>query len=112
MLFWTWRYGLWFNFVAHSHLYNVLGILHHDISINNILLHRLNVYETIGLLIDFDYGEFINFKDIASVNSSPATSNESVSDASDTNAASDISGGATHYESIRTVSAENFILDH
>lgn len=103
------------NFVAHSHLYNVLGILHRDISVNNIMIHKRNAHEATGLLIDFDYGEFIDFEDITSVDSSPATGNTPVSDASaggaDTTAAS---GGvtATHYESIRTVSTEICILDH
>jgi hypothetical protein len=42
--------------IAHRYLYNVVGILHGDLSVSNILLNRRdNESEAIGLLIDFDY---------------------------------------------------------
>jgi len=44
------------SFIAHRYLYNRLGILHCDLSINNILLIRKdNESEATGLLIDYDY---------------------------------------------------------
>ncbi len=43
-------------FTAHHYLYNNVGILHCDLSLNNILLNRKNnSSEAIGLLIDYDY---------------------------------------------------------
>ena len=45
-----------YGFIAHHYLYNQLGILHCDLSPNNILLHRKDgESEAIGLLIDFDH---------------------------------------------------------
>ena len=45
-----------FLFTAHRYLYNHVGILHCDLSLNNILLNRKNNgSEAIGLLIDYDY---------------------------------------------------------
>ena len=47
-------YGPWF--IAHRYLHNHVGILHCDLSPNNILLNRENdELEAIGLLIDYDY---------------------------------------------------------
>ena len=44
------------TFIAHRYLFNELGILHRDISLNNILLRRVaDADEAVGLLIDYDY---------------------------------------------------------
>lgn len=44
----------------HRYLYNELGILHRDISLNNILLRRVaDADEAVGLLIDYDYAELL-----------------------------------------------------
>jgi len=83
-------------FIAHSHLYNKLGILHRDISSKNILLNRTDAHKTTGLLIDFDYAEFLDFGD-----ESPTPATESASGASGVSVPTN-----THYQSIRTVSAE------
>ena len=45
-----------FLFTAHRYHYNHVGILHCDLSLNNILLNRKNnSSEAVGLLIDYDY---------------------------------------------------------
>ena len=44
------------EYAYHRYLYNHVGILHCDLSLNNILLNRKNKgLEAIGLLIDYDY---------------------------------------------------------
>ena len=62
-----WRCNSWFNFAAHAYLYNKLGILHCDISLNKILLHRIGDILTTGLPINFNYSELINFEDTATL---------------------------------------------
>lgn len=48
------------TFIAHRYLFNELGILHRDISLNNILLRRVaDADEAVGLLIDYDYAELL-----------------------------------------------------
>lgn len=43
-------------FIAHRYLYNHVGILHSDLSVNNVLLNREdNESEAVGLLIDYDH---------------------------------------------------------
>jgi serine/threonine protein kinase len=43
-------------FIAHQYLHDIVRILHCDLSVNNVLLNRLdNGAEPLGLLIDFDY---------------------------------------------------------
>lgn len=50
--------------LAHRTLYNEYGILHRDISLNNLLLYRPKVDEVAdGLLIDFDYSEELELYD-------------------------------------------------
>jgi hypothetical protein len=52
------------RFLAHQMLFNDHGILHRDISLNNILLYRLKDDESgDGLLIDFDYSEELDILD-------------------------------------------------
>jgi hypothetical protein len=42
--------------IAHRYLYNHVGVLHSDLSVNNILLHREdNESAAVGLLIDYDH---------------------------------------------------------
>jgi hypothetical protein len=44
------------SFIAHRYLHNCVGILHCDLSINNVLLIRKDSEcEATGLLIDYDY---------------------------------------------------------
>jgi serine/threonine protein kinase len=52
------------RFLAHRMLFNDHGILHRDISLNNILFYRPKEDETAdGLLIDFDYSEELDIDD-------------------------------------------------
>ena len=67
------RINLQYIFIAHRYLYDHLKILHCDLSISNILLHRKDdESEPIGLLIDYDYSvntvtasEAVNHQDTA-----------------------------------------------
>lgn len=52
------------RFLAHQILFNNHGILHRDVSLNNILLYRAKKDETAdGLLIDLDYSEELDILD-------------------------------------------------
>lgn len=52
------------RFLAHQKLFNDHGILHRDISLNNILLYRPKADDIAdGLLIDFDYSEELELLD-------------------------------------------------
>jgi serine/threonine protein kinase len=51
------------RFLAHQRLFNNHGILHRDISLNNILLYRAEDETADGLLIDFDYSEELDILD-------------------------------------------------
>lgn len=52
--------------IAHHYLCYNVGVLHCDLSVNNILLNRTdNELEASGLLIDFDYSVDINLQEFA-----------------------------------------------
>jgi hypothetical protein len=67
-------------------LFNDHGILHRDISLNNLLLYRPKEDENAdGLLIDFDYSEELDILDAdgkQAIEESEATSNVKESEAS------------------------------
>lgn len=83
----------------HRYLYNELGILHRDISLNNILLKRAaDADEAVGLLIDYDYAELLLLE--------PVGSPESASDANATDFGSETSDeqNDANIKTFRTVS--------
>jgi protein kinase-like protein len=84
---------------VHRYLYNELGILHRDISLNNILLRRVeDADEAVGLLIDYDYAELLLLE--------PEVSPESGQDAVAMNSGSETPDkeDETHIKTFRTVS--------
>jgi hypothetical protein len=51
------------RFIAHQDLFNDHGILHRDISVNNLLINVPVDKPVCGLLIDFDYSEQLEVYD-------------------------------------------------
>jgi len=81
------RINLCTRFSAHRYLYDRVGILHCDLSINNVLLVRKdNDSEATGLLIDYDYAnsesdsEAANHSHIQAIGSGTAAEDTSIGD--------------------------------
>jgi hypothetical protein len=93
------------KFLAHKTLFNDYGILHRDISLNNILLNRHNVDGAAdGLLIDFDYSEELELIDAnreQAIEECEAEINEEADAAKAVTGPSRLSA----FDSIRTVSS-------
>ena len=75
---------------AHRYLHDRVGILHRDLSANNVLLNRKdNEFEATGLLIDYDYSLVVDSNHQILCH----TQAGSTANASSTHAAEDISIG-------------------
>lgn len=90
------------KFSAHRILFNEHGILHRDISLNNLLLYRPKEDEDAdGVLIDFDYSEEL---DIIDSDSDAKESEASINEAADVEGGEASTNEATSgIDSIRTV---------
>jgi serine/threonine protein kinase len=88
--------------LAHKTLFNDYGILHRDISLNNILLHRAKEDGPAdGLLIDFDYSEEVE----------PLDNVEHPTEECEVRINEEAVTGPSVTDSIRTVSS-HFIIVH
>ena len=90
--------------LAHQKLFNEHGILHRDISLNNLLLYRPKVDDTAnGLLIDFDYSEELELLDALEEHASEECDDARINESAD--AAKDVTGlsQTPGIDSIRTV---------
>ena len=53
------------SFIGHHAVYEAAHILHRDVSVNNIMFHRVENSKVIGVMCDWDLAKVINASDIA-----------------------------------------------